>query len=114
MGRTCLSILAPATLFASASLFVQQTDPTSQPTTAQPKEGSVNDRSQNQQDRIANGALSGQLTAGETKDLEDRKPESRDQGRLLSGSGQARHATTPIGKQQNGTGRQIYRQKHIE
>jgi hypothetical protein len=60
-------------LFASASLFVQQTDPTSQPTTAQPKEGSVNDRSQNQQDRIANGALSGQLTAGETKDLEDRE-----------------------------------------
>ena len=71
--RRTLPLLALATLFASAPLFAQQTDTTTQPTTTQPKEGSVNDRRQDQQDRIANGVKSGQLTAGETKNIEGRE-----------------------------------------
>lgn len=70
--RRTLPILALATLFASAPLFAQQTQPTTA-TTTQPKEGSVNDRRQDQQGRIANGVQSGQLTAGETKNLEGRE-----------------------------------------
>ena len=62
--RRTLPIFAVATLFASVTLFAQQT------TTTAPKEGSVNDRRQDQQQRIANGVDSGQLTAGETKRLE--------------------------------------------
>src|SRR5690242_1188603 len=68
--RRTLPIFALATLFASAPFFAQQTQPT---TTTQPKEGSVNDRRQDQQGRIANGVQSGQLTAGETKNLESRE-----------------------------------------
>jgi hypothetical protein len=34
----------------------------------------IQERKENQQDRIANGAQSGQLTAGETKNLERKKP----------------------------------------
>jgi hypothetical protein len=62
--RRILPLLAMATLFATAPLFAQQTDP---------KEGSVNDRRQDQQQRIANGVQSSQLTADETKHLEGRE-----------------------------------------
>jgi len=57
----------------AAPLFTQQTDLSAQPTTAQPKEGSVNDRRQDQRDCIANCVQSGRLTAGETKNLEGRE-----------------------------------------
>jgi len=43
-------------------LFAQQTDLSAQPTTTQPKEGWVNDRRQDQQDRIGNGVHTGRLT----------------------------------------------------
>ena len=63
MKRT-LFTLAVATLIASGSAFAQQSQPTTQPNQPAP---TVNDRTQNQQDRIANGVESGPLTAGETK-----------------------------------------------
>ena len=61
MRRTS-PVRALAALFASAPLFAQQIDLSAQPTTTQPKERWVNDRRQDQQDRIANGALTGRLT----------------------------------------------------
>src|SRR5262245_44549887 len=69
MTRTLLT-LAAATLIAAAPAFAQQTQP-NQPAPAQ--NNTVNDRRENQQDRIANGVQSGQLTAGETKNLEGRE-----------------------------------------
>jgi hypothetical protein len=58
----------------------QQSQPTQQPANSAQstsstagKDGTVNDRRQNQQGRIANGAKSGQLTAGETKNVESRE-----------------------------------------
>jgi hypothetical protein len=102
-------------LFASAPLFAQQTDPTTQPTTTQPKEGSVNDRRQDQQGRIANGVQSGQLTAGETKNLEGREANlnreikddrSADGGKLTTQERQQ------VNKQQNNLSKSIYTDKH--
>lgn len=109
MQRT-LPILALATLFASAPLFAQQTEPS-----AQPKEGSVNDRRQDQQDRVANGVKSGQLTAGETKNLESReanvnreiKDDRQANGGKLTGAERQQ-----VNRQQNNMSKSIYGDKH--
>ena len=75
----------------------------------------VNQRKENQQDRIANGVQSGQLTAGETRNLEkkeaglnaeENRMESRDNGNLTAGD-KAR-----LTRQQNRLSNQIYRDKH--
>ncbi len=75
----------------------------------------VNNRRENQQDRIAQGVQSGQLTPGETSHMENRE-------RALNGEIRAdRNANggklTPaerqrINRQQNGLSKQIYRDKH--
>jgi hypothetical protein len=112
MQRT-LPVLALATLFAAAPLFAQQTTPATQP--AQPKEGSVNDRRQDQQDRIANGVQSGQLTAGETKNLESREAnvnrEIKDD-RQANGGKLTTQEREQVNKQQNNMSKSIYNDKH--
>ena len=113
--RRTLPLLALATLFASAPLFAQQTEPATQPTTTQPKEGSVNDRRQDQQDRIANGVQSGQLTAGETKNLESREAnvnrEIKDD-RSANGGKLTSQERQQVNKQQNNMSKSIYADKH--
>ena len=108
--RRTLPILALATLFASAPLFAQQTQPTTQ-TTTQPKEGSVNDRRQDQQGRIANGVQSGQLTAGETKNLESREAnvnrEIKDD-RQSNGGKLTPQERQRVNRQQNNLSKSIY------
>ena len=99
--------LALATLTVSPA-FAQQTTPnTPDPSIAQRKD--------NQQDRIANGVQSGQLTAGETKRLETgeaglNKEESNmraaDDGHLTSAD------RTTLNRQQNGLSNRIYDDKH--
>ena len=110
MPRT-LPLLALATFFASAPLFAQQT----QPTTTQTKEGSVNDRRQDQQDRIANGVQSGQLTAGETKNLEGREAnlnrEIKDD-RQANGGKLTAQERRQVNRQQNNLSSSIYKDKH--
>lgn len=75
----------------------------------------VNDRRENQQDRIAQGVQSGQLTAGETTNIENREralngeiraDRAGDGGKLTSAERQQ------INRQQNGLSRQIYNDKH--
>ena len=113
--RRTIPILALATLFASASLFAQQTAPATQPATTQPKEGSVNDRRQDQQNRIANGVQSGQLTAGETKSLESREAnvnrEIKDD-RQANGGKLTTQERQQVNKQQNNLSKSIYNDKH--
>ena len=113
--RRTLTVLALATLFASAPLFAQQTEPATQPTTTQPKEGSVNDRRQDQQGRIANGVQSGQLTAGETKRLESREAnvnrEIKDD-RSANGGKLTSQERQQVNKQQNNMSKSIYADKH--
>lgn len=112
--RRTLPMLALATLFASAPLFAQQAQPTTQPATA-PKEGSVNDRRQDQQDRIANGVKSDQLTAGETRNLEGREAnlnrEIKDD-RQANGGKLTTQERRQVNRQQNNLSRSIYNDKH--
>lgn len=77
--------------------------------------GEVAQRRENQQDRIAQGDKSGQLTAGETGRLEGREAHisrqaARDRaahdGKLTAGERRR------INREQNRTSRAIYRNKH--
>jgi hypothetical protein len=113
--RSTLPMLALATLFASAPIFAQQTQP-NQPAPAQPTtQNSVNDRRTDQQDRIANGVQSGQLTAGETKNLEGREAnlnrEIKDD-RQADGGKLTTQERQQVNKQQNNLSKSIYQDKH--
>lgn len=113
--RSTLPMLALATLFASAPIFAQQTQP-NQPAPAQPTtQNSVNDRRTDQQDRIANGVQSGQLTAGETKNLEGREAnlnrEIKDD-RQADGGKLTAQERQQVNKQQNNLSKSIYQDKH--
>ena len=75
----------------------------------------INERKENQQDRIAQGVNSGQLTPGETSRLEGREAalnheehnmRAADNGHLTAGD-RAR-----LNRQQNRLSRNIYRDKH--
>jgi hypothetical protein len=117
MKRT-LFTLAVAALIASGSAFAQQSQPSTSPAAqTQPNQPAptVNDRKQDQQGRIANGVDSGQLTAGETKNLESRESNlnrevrddrSADNGKLTSAERQQ------INHQQNDLSHSIYQDKH--
>jgi hypothetical protein len=75
----------------------------------------VNGRRENQQDRIARGVQSGQLTPGETSNLENqqrglngeiRADRAADGGKLTAAEKQQ------ISRQQNGLSKQVYKDKH--
>jgi len=77
--------------------------------------GTIGQRKENQQDRIAQGVKSGQLTAGETSHVEkkeaainkeERADRTVDNGKLTPADRKA------INQQQNQMSRQIYRDKH--
>jgi hypothetical protein len=101
--------LAPAAIFAQAPTPA----PTTPSVTTPPP--TINQRKTDQQDRIAQGVKSGQLTAGETSHLEKQeaginKEESgmraQDNGKLTT---QDRKTLT---HQQNVESKRIYRDKH--
>jgi hypothetical protein len=75
----------------------------------------VNDRKQDQQDRMANGVDSGQLTAGETKNLESRESnlnrEVRDD-RSADGGKLTPQERQQVNHQQNNLSHSIYKDKH--
>jgi len=90
---------------ASAALFAASSAPA----------GEINQRKENQQDRIGQGVQSGQLTAGETARLETKEgalnQEERDMRKLDNGKLTAQDRRT-INRQQNRLSRNIYRDKH--
>jgi hypothetical protein len=105
------AVLASALVLAPVALFAQ--------TTATPTPGAhdynIGQRKVDQQDRIANGVKSGQLTAGETSRLEhqeaginreERGMRAQDNGHLTGQDRKTLHA------QQNQESRRIYRDKH--
>ena len=103
------------TLFGAALAMVSL-PVVAQSTSSAPVTGeSIQDRKENQQDRIANGVQSGQLTAGETSNLEKKegaiKQEERDMRKLDNGKLTAADKST-INQQQNKVSNQIYRDKH--
>jgi len=101
-------MLTLAILFASAPLFAQQP-------TEKPREGSVNDRRDDQQQRIANGVQSGQLTAGETKRLETREMTLNHEvktDRQANGGRLTPQERRQVNRQQNNLSGSIYNDKH--
>jgi hypothetical protein len=75
----------------------------------------VQQRKKNQQDRIANGVQSGQLTAGETKNLENKEAGLNKEERNMR-AGDDGHLTaadrTKLNRQQNRLSSDIYQDKH--
>jgi hypothetical protein len=75
----------------------------------------VGQRRENQQDRIAQGIKSGQLTAGETAKLENQQRAINHQvatDRAANGGKLAAGETTQINHEQNKASRNIYNKKH--
>ena len=116
-----MNLKALALVVAAAALsgpaFAQQTQPVApqSATTQAPKEGSVNDRRADQQQRIANGVKSGQLSAGETRKLETREAKINHQihaDRKANGGKLTPQEHKQINREQNRASRQIYRDKH--
>jgi len=112
-----LITLAVAALIAPGPAFAQQSQPPQPTTSTQPNQPAptIGQREQNQQDRVANGIDSGQLTAGETRNIESRESNlnrevrddrSADNGRLTQQERQQ------INHQQNNLSHSIYQDKH--
>jgi hypothetical protein len=104
------TVLTGAALFvlSAPAIFAQSTTTNDPPQTIQ-------QRKENQQDRIGQGVQSGQLTAGETKNLEtkeaglnkeERTMRSEDNGHLTAAD------RTKLNNQQNRLSNQIYNDKH--
>ena len=108
IGKTSIVFLGTALAAFALPLTAQTTTDNSQPQT-------INQRKENQQDRIANGVQSGQLTAGETKHLENKEAdinhEETDMRKLDNGHLTAADRTT-LNQQQNHVSNQIYDDKH--
>lgn len=82
--------------------------------TADPK-SEVGQRAENQQDRIAQGVKSGQLTAGETSNLEKNEAKINNEmrnDRAADGGKLTPAEKAKVNRQQNRESRQIYRDKH--
>ena len=101
------------TLCVSPALLLAQSTTTPPATTTKP--ATIGQRQENQQDRIAQGVKSGQLTAGETAHLETQEAgiqkekagmRAQDNGKLTA---QDKKTLT---RQQNQESRRIYRAKH--
>jgi hypothetical protein len=72
-------------------------------------------RQENQQDRIAQGVQSGQLTAGETANLEHKEAKLNHevrQDRKANGGNLTNKQKAQVNRQQNKLSRNIYRDKH--
>ena len=111
--RQLIFAAATTIAFCVPSLFAQGQSTTSTTTTADPQ--SIAQRKDNQQDRIAQGIDSDQLTAGETKGLETKEADvnkeehtmrSEDDGHLTAAD------RTKLDNQQNHLSNQIYTDKH--
>jgi hypothetical protein len=80
-----------------------------------PADQKIAQRKENQQDRIAQGVKSGQLTAGETARLETREARVNREirsDRVANGGKLTGTEKAQVNRQQNRMSRSIYRDKH--
>lgn len=108
---------ATTTLLAQDPSSSQSSPAPSAPAAATEKKAdpSIAERKENQQDRIANGVKSGQLTPGETANLEKKeaainKETSAD--RAANGGKLTSAEKAQVNRQQNQVSKQIYTDKH--
>jgi hypothetical protein len=108
------SFIPAMVLMAGTVAFAQDQSSSSSSSDPTPKT-EIGQRKENQQDRIANGVKSGQLTAGETANLENkeaainqetRADRAANGGKLTSGE------KAQVNRQQNQLSKQIYNDKH--
>jgi hypothetical protein len=111
MNKRIILTAAALIAFAGSAAMAQS----STPATTSDKPAPIQDRKTDQQDRIANGVQSDQLTPGESKNLEtkeaginqeQRNMRSRDDGHLTAAD------RTKINRQQNRLSNRIYTDKH--
>src|SRR5262249_29939785 len=98
---------------ATASTNTQTTN--TQTTTPRKKDPTIQQRKENQQDRIANGIQSGQLTAGETSKLETKEAAVNGEikaDRAANGGKLTAAEKAQVNRQQNQLSKQIYKDKH--
>ena len=101
--------------FLNATLLVLTCGGFAVAQTAPDPPATVNQRKENQQDRIAQGVQSGQLTAGETTRLEDKEPALNQEvgaDRKANGGSLTPAEKAQVQQQQNGVSKQIYTDKH--
>jgi hypothetical protein len=116
-GAGSLALLVSAT---GATTTVLAQDPSSSqsspaPATEKKSDPSIAQRKENQQDRIANGVKSGQLTAGETANLEKKEAAINKEtraDRAANGGKLTSAEKAQVNKQQNQMSKQIYADKH--
>jgi len=96
---------------SSPAVLAQSTSSSTQ----SPSDPSIAQRKENQQDRIANGIKSGELTAGETSHLETKETAINGEtraDRAANGGKLTAAEKTQINNQQNHLSKQIYQDKH--
>jgi len=93
----------------------QSGTPATTPAPATTPKPTIAQRKENQQDRIANGVKSGQLTAGETANLETKEAAINGEtkaDRAANGGKLTSAEKTQVNQQQNQMSKQIYADKH--
>ncbi len=106
--------LPVAVLMAAGIALAQGSTPSTPPAQTKP-DPTVAQRKENQQDRIANGVQSGQLTAGETANLETKEAAINGEtraDRAANGGKLTAAERQQINHQQNQVSHQIYQDKH--
>ncbi|HXZ11377.1 MAG TPA: hypothetical protein VEG64_03205 [Candidatus Sulfotelmatobacter sp.] len=116
MRSTKLILSGAALILLSVPAAYAQSAGSSNATAAAPdKPATIQQRKENQQDRIAQGVQSGQLTAGETKNLETKEADLNKEERNMRAADDG-HLTaadrSKINQQQNRLSNQIYDDKH--
>ena len=102
-------VLAATLILSPAAIFAQS------PATTTTPPPTINQRKENQQDRIAQGVKSGQLTAGETSHLEHQEAgiNKEEKGMRAQDNGHlTKQDRKTIKQQQNQESKRIYRDKH--
>jgi hypothetical protein len=120
LSSMLMALLLPAVAQTSAAtqngaVPAQTTTPTQATTPAQSAPVTVQQRKEHQQDRIANGVSSGQLTAGEASNLEKKESELNQEERDMKAmdNGHLNSADRSVlNQQQNQLSNQIYKDKH--
>ena len=120
LSSMLMALLLPAVAQTSAptqngAVPAQTTTPTQATTPAKSSPPTIQQRKENQQDRIANGVSDGQLTAGESSNLEKKESELNQEERDMKAQDNG-HLTNAdrsvLNQQQNQLSNQIYKDKH--
>ncbi len=110
----CLSAALAALLLPAAAQTAPNAVQTN-PTPPIPKPPTINQRLENQQDRIGQGITSGQLTAGKAANLETKESAINKEvraDRQAHGGKLTQAERVQVNHQLNRTSKQIYRDKH--